>query len=184
MKRWYVAHTKPGAERLAEGNLERQGFHAYLPRARLRKRGARGASTVTVPLFPRYIFIQLDLENAPWRAVNSTYGISKLVSFGERPAQGRVRTGERHGGGQACSDFMRESRAGKHRQPCRRRRIPGHMVHQPPGSRLDTLGAQDKIAFAIGNGRQDRRQELRGNDGQQHVQFRKIGKVARRPNRF
>jgi len=86
MKRWYVAHTKPGAERLAEGNLERQGFHAYLPRARLRKRGARGASTVTVPLFPRYIFIQLDLENAPWRAVNSTYGISRLVSFGERPA--------------------------------------------------------------------------------------------------
>lgn len=86
MKRWYVAHTKAGAERLAEGNLERQGFTAYLPRARLRKRGARGVSTVTVPLFPRYIFIQLDLENAPWRAVNSTYGISRLVSFGERPA--------------------------------------------------------------------------------------------------
>lgn len=86
MKRWYVAHTKPGAERLAEGNLERQGFHVYLPRARLRKRGARGPSTVTVPLFPRYIFVQLDLENAPWRAVNSTYGVSKLVSFGERPA--------------------------------------------------------------------------------------------------
>jgi len=86
MKRWYVAHTKAGAERLAEGNLERQGFHAYLPRAQLRKRGAHGVSMVTVPLFPRYIFIQLDLENAPWRAVNSTYGISRLVSFGDRPA--------------------------------------------------------------------------------------------------
>lgn len=86
MKRWYVAHTKAGAERLAEGNLERQGFHVYLPRAQLRKRSARGSGVVTVPLFPRYIFIRLDLENAPWRAVNSTYGVSRLVSFGERPA--------------------------------------------------------------------------------------------------
>ncbi len=86
MKRWYVAHTKAGAERLAESNLIRQGFTTYLPRARLRKRSARGASMVTVPLFPRYIFIQLDLENAPWRAVNSTFGVSRLVSFGERPA--------------------------------------------------------------------------------------------------
>lgn len=86
MKRWYVVHTKAGAERLAEGNLERQGFHVYLPRARLHKRGARGASIVTVPLFPRYVFVRLDLENAPWRAVNSTYGVSRLVSFGDRPA--------------------------------------------------------------------------------------------------
>lgn len=86
MKRWYVAHTKAGAERLAEGNLQRQGFHVYLPRTQMRKRGRRGPSTVTIPLFPRYIFVQLDLENAPWRAVNSTYGVSRLVAFGERPA--------------------------------------------------------------------------------------------------
>lgn len=86
MKRWYVAHTKAGAERLAEGNLERQGFRAYLPRAQMRRRNARGVSTVTVPLFPRYIFVQLDLDNAPWRAVNSTYGVSRLISFGDRPA--------------------------------------------------------------------------------------------------
>lgn len=86
MKRWYVVHTKAGAERLAEGNLERQGFRAYLPRAQMRKRGARGASMVTIPLFPRYLFVQLDLDNAPWRAVHSTIGVNRLVAFGDRPA--------------------------------------------------------------------------------------------------
>lgn len=90
MKRWYVAHTKAGAERLAEGNLNRQGFVTYLPRAQLRKRATRRKPgqgfIVTVPLFPRYIFVQLDLENAPWQAVNSTYGVGRLIAFGEKPA--------------------------------------------------------------------------------------------------
>lgn len=86
MKRWYVAFTKPGGERLAETNLLRQGFEAYLPRVAKRRKNARVPTGVTIPLFPRYIFVRLDLENAPWRAVNSTFGISHLVSFGEKPA--------------------------------------------------------------------------------------------------
>ena len=87
MKRWYVACTKPGGERLAESNLARQGFETYLPRvAKKTKTKTKALGLVTVPLFPRYIFIRVDLNAAPWRAINSTYGISRLVAFGDRPA--------------------------------------------------------------------------------------------------
>ena len=31
------------------------------------------------------MFISLNKKNAPWKKVNSTYGVSKLVSFGSFP---------------------------------------------------------------------------------------------------
>ena len=86
MQRWYVVHTKPGKERVAEGNLLRQGFEAYLPRLASRKRHARRTIEVAVPLFPRYLFVALDLAVERWRSVNGTYGVQRLVAFGERPA--------------------------------------------------------------------------------------------------
>jgi len=86
MRRWYAAFTKAGGERLAETNLSRQGFESYLPRVAKRRKGGKANPAVTIPLFPRYIFVRLDLDNEPWQAVNSTIGISRLVAFGERPA--------------------------------------------------------------------------------------------------
>jgi transcriptional antiterminator RfaH len=38
-------------------------------------------------LFPGYLFISFDLAAAPWRAVNSTYGVVRLVSFEARRPQ-------------------------------------------------------------------------------------------------
>lgn len=86
MKRWFAIHTKAGGERLAEGNLVRQGFETYLPlRLKSAKRGSRGIS-VKSPLFPRYIFVRIDLSEQPWRKINNTFGVSYIVSFGGRPA--------------------------------------------------------------------------------------------------
>ncbi|MEQ9491428.1 MAG: transcription termination/antitermination NusG family protein [Alphaproteobacteria bacterium] len=86
MKRWFAIHTKPGGERLAEGNLLRQGFEAYLPlRTKTRRRGRRGVSIKT-PLFPRYIFVRIDLDEQPWRKISNTFGVAYIVSFGGRPA--------------------------------------------------------------------------------------------------
>lgn len=86
MKRWFVIHTKAGGERLAEGNLTRQGFEVYLPfRIKTARRGNKGVGTKT-PLFPRYLFIRIDLSDEPWRKINNTFGVSYIVSFGDRPA--------------------------------------------------------------------------------------------------
>jgi len=38
------------------------------------------------PLFPGYIFVALDVTGGLWRSVNSTYGITRLVSFGKESA--------------------------------------------------------------------------------------------------
>jgi transcriptional antiterminator RfaH len=86
MKRWYVAQTQPHAEERARVNLERQGFRTYLPRYRRERRHARRRDIVKAPLFPGYIFVELDIEGAPWRSINGTLGVTQLVCYGERPA--------------------------------------------------------------------------------------------------
>lgn len=86
MERWYVAQTQVRGEERARCNLERQGFHTYLPRYRRARSHARQRDTVLAPLFPGYIFVQLDLDAAPWRSINGTLGVNHLVCQGDRPA--------------------------------------------------------------------------------------------------
>jgi transcriptional antiterminator RfaH len=86
MKRWYVVQTQTRAEERARFNLERQGFRTYLPRYKRERRHARRRDVVKAPLFPGYIFVELDLDRSAWRSVNGTFGVVQLVSNGERPA--------------------------------------------------------------------------------------------------
>ena len=86
MKRWYVAYTQAQAELLAATHLKRQGFDAYLPRCRHVRRHARREETILKPLFPRYVFVALDLATDRWRSVNGTVGVSKMLCRGELPA--------------------------------------------------------------------------------------------------
>ena len=83
MKRWYVAYTRTGLERIAKGHLENQGFTTYLPRRRRERRHARKVDSILVPFFPSYIFVAFDIEQDPWRSVNGTYGIRYLVGMGD-----------------------------------------------------------------------------------------------------
>jgi len=86
MTNWYVAHTHARGEAKAQINLEHQGFHTYLPRFLKERRHARRVDTVAMPLFQRYIFIQMDIAKARWRAIQSTFGIQNLVCNGNVPA--------------------------------------------------------------------------------------------------
>jgi transcription elongation factor/antiterminator RfaH len=83
MKRWYVAYTRIGMERIAQGHLENQGFTTYLPRRRRERRHARKVDSVLVPFFPGYLFVAFDIEKDPWRSVNGTFGIRYLVGMGD-----------------------------------------------------------------------------------------------------
>ncbi|MEQ8605005.1 MAG: transcription termination/antitermination NusG family protein [Marivibrio sp.] len=87
MRRWYVVQAKPGQERTAEANLLRQGYRAYLPRLKSRRKAGGGRwITVPVPLFPGYLFVELDVTRQAWRSINGTIGAIGLVSFGPRPS--------------------------------------------------------------------------------------------------
>lgn len=85
--RWYVVQTHVNAEVKAAGNLGRQGFSVYLPRYLKRRSHARKVETVARPLFPRYLFVAIDLAAQRWRSIQSTLGVSHLVCVGDRPAQ-------------------------------------------------------------------------------------------------
>ncbi len=85
MIQWYAVHTRPKAEDKARLNLENQGFEVYLPKFLKRRRHARRTDWVAAPLFPRYLFVGMDIARARWRAINSTFGVIHLVGDGARP---------------------------------------------------------------------------------------------------
>jgi transcriptional antiterminator RfaH len=82
---WYVIHTQPRGESRAEVNLARQGFTTYMPRCLRTVRHARRTEKVARPLFPRYLFVALDLARDRWRAIQSTFGVCSIVLAGEEP---------------------------------------------------------------------------------------------------
>jgi transcriptional antiterminator RfaH len=83
--RWYVVQTHVNSEAKAAANLGRQGFTVYLPRYLKRRSHARKIDTVACPLFPRYLFVAIDLAAQRWRAIQSTLGVSHLVSWSDKP---------------------------------------------------------------------------------------------------
>jgi transcriptional antiterminator RfaH len=84
--RWYVVQTQANAENKAVAHLGRQGFATYLPRYLRRRQHARRVDLVAAPLFPRYLFVEIDMTAQRWRSIYSTVGVSRLVSNGDCPA--------------------------------------------------------------------------------------------------
>lgn len=84
---WYVAHTHAGAESRAVWHLERQGFTTFLPQYLKRRRHARRTDWVRAPLFPRYLFISLDVARERWQAIQSTIGVRYLICADGKPLE-------------------------------------------------------------------------------------------------
>lgn len=82
---WYLAQLRPNSAQIALRNLTRQGFAIFHPIQVTTSRRGRAFVTQKAPLFPGYLFVGLGPDAAPLRAVNSTYGVSRLVSFGTTP---------------------------------------------------------------------------------------------------
>jgi len=83
---WYAVHSRPKQEIRALENLQNQGFETWLPMLKMEKLRRGRLAEVTEPMFSRYLFIRLDTEQTNWAPIRSTLGVSRLVSFGNRPA--------------------------------------------------------------------------------------------------
>lgn len=86
MLRWYLIHTKPSGEAVAQTNLERQGYQTYLPRLRQTMRRAGELLERRVALFPRYLFLGLKEGHQSLGPVRSSLGVTGVVQFGSRYA--------------------------------------------------------------------------------------------------
>lgn len=75
---WYVVHSKPRMELVAQEHLLRQDYRVQLP---LVRRVVRRKISLE-PLFPRYLFIQLSSPQQALTPVRSTVGVSSMVRFG------------------------------------------------------------------------------------------------------
>jgi len=85
MVSWFAVHTHPHGEFKAEHHLRSQGYEVYLPKYLKRRRHARKTDYVSAPLFPRYLFVNVNAEIQGWRSINSTVGVSGVVGSDKGP---------------------------------------------------------------------------------------------------
>ena len=86
-KKWYIAQIKPNSYRSAIQNLERQGFQTFLPKMKITQRKANKFITKNAYVFPGYMFVCFDPHSITWTKINSTYGVSKILTFNKKPSE-------------------------------------------------------------------------------------------------
>lgn len=82
--RWFAGQLKPNGLAQAELNLARQGVETFCPWSYEACRRNGLMTDRPRPLFPGYIFLRLDPEAGPWRAINATRGLTRLVQTDPR----------------------------------------------------------------------------------------------------
>lgn len=83
MKKWLLVFCKPRQDSVAASNLQRQGFCVYSPQLEV----SRSHGQVrTEPLFPGYVFINVDPQAQSIAPVRSTKGVLRFVRFGDEYA--------------------------------------------------------------------------------------------------
>ena len=80
-KEWFILQFKSNSHHLATKNLNRQGFETFLPLLDSTSRRLSRFINTSKPLFPGYMFIKFDRAESEWHKINSTYGVSRLITF-------------------------------------------------------------------------------------------------------
>ena len=80
-KEWFVLQFKSNSHHIAAKNLNRQGFETFLPLHDTTSRKISRFINISKPLFPGYMFIKFDRAESEWNKINSTYGVSRLITF-------------------------------------------------------------------------------------------------------
>lgn len=87
MSDWYLLHCKGRQEARAKQHIENQGYTTCCPMVSLEKRIRGKRQVVSEPLFPNYLFIEIDEDNANFNAIRSTRGVNNFVRFGGVPSK-------------------------------------------------------------------------------------------------
>lgn len=80
-KEWYILQYKSNSHQLAARHLNQQNFETFLPLQNISIRKISKFMNANRPLFPGYMFVAFDIKNNQWRKINSTYGVSRLITF-------------------------------------------------------------------------------------------------------
>ncbi len=87
MGKWYLIMTKPHKDSYAEKQLNNQGYITYRPLITKEKKIKSRIKKIEESLFPRYLFVQLEMGVDDWSSIRSTRGVLNIVSFGNKPTE-------------------------------------------------------------------------------------------------
>lgn len=87
MSKWYVVLTKPKQEERAEEHLTAQGGEVFLPRIQLEKIRKGKRTQVIEPLFPGYLFVNVQGCEHLVGSIRSTRGVRQLLRFAVEPVE-------------------------------------------------------------------------------------------------
>lgn len=128
--KWFILQLKPNCAYIASRNLARQGFNTFMPTEDVVVRRSGKFARVRRLIFPGYAFIELNPIEGPWRTVNSTTGVSRLVRFGLYPVS-------------VPSEIIDELKAyinGERTTSSLQRFVPGQTVRVKQGPFVDLVG--------------------------------------------
>src|SRR5688572_28763539 len=84
---WYAIYTRSRFEKKVHRELQQSKFQVFLPLINEKKVWSDRIKTVSVPLLPGYVFIELNRHHIPKLLYYP--GIVRLVSFGNTPSEVR-----------------------------------------------------------------------------------------------
>ena len=83
---WYALQHKPAQGDRALAHLQNQDIACFYPKIQVEKIKAGKRIKKLEPLFPGYLFVNLEQTDPAWAKLRSTRGVLRVVSFANKPA--------------------------------------------------------------------------------------------------
>jgi len=85
MNSWYVVNTKPHTEFKVISYLVSKDVKIFMPKLLVTRKHARKIEKVLRPLFPTYLFVNVNI-NKSYRLINNAIGVKGILSSGDIPS--------------------------------------------------------------------------------------------------
>lgn len=83
---WYALQHKPAQGDRALTHLQNQEIVCFYPKITVEKIKAGKRTKKLEPLFPGYLFVNLEQTDPMWAKLRSTRGVLRIVGFANKPA--------------------------------------------------------------------------------------------------
>src|SRR6056297_1718563 len=83
---WYALQHKPAQGDRALTHLQKQEIACFYPKITVEKIKAGKRTKKLEPLFPGYLFVNLEQTDPMWAKLRSTRGVLRIVGFANKPA--------------------------------------------------------------------------------------------------
>ena len=83
---WYAIQHKPAQGDRAVQHLQNQDIPCFYPKIEVERIKAGKRTKKLEPLFPGYLFVNLEQTDPVWSKLRSTRGVIRVVGFTNKPA--------------------------------------------------------------------------------------------------